>query len=286
MCWYNESDQFSKSFAETKLKDVWHMSDEFPDSIPGPTFRKSDPPTPPDQDSIELGLRFLVGLLAVGGEEAARRLQKMQQKLNEDPSLWRSEPPEKEPSLHRQAWHLGVGLFLWGQRRVRKELRRGLELALGVADQTASASTRRGSRIIPNPIRDELEARLVQWRKQAVELIKMGELEEQKGRALAKAALTELVSEIMDEIAENPEIQEFVQDMVGQQSVGMATSAVDNARSVALTADDAAEGLLRWLFRRKPRQDLPPSPVEGQPQTMYAPKVKVEGEKTDDVGEI
>ena len=60
---------------------------------------------------------------------------------------------------------------------------------------------------------------------------------------------------------------------------------VDNARSVALTADDAAEKLLRWLLRRKPRRDLPPSPVEGQPQTMYAPKVKVEGKRSDDDGE-
>jgi len=34
------------------------MSYEFPDSILGPTFRKSDPPAPPDLDSIELGVRF------------------------------------------------------------------------------------------------------------------------------------------------------------------------------------------------------------------------------------
>jgi hypothetical protein len=57
----------------------------------------------------------------------------------------------------------------------------------------------------------------------------------------------------------------------------MATSMMDNARSVTLTADDAADALLRWLFRRKPRQELPPSPVEGQPQTMYAPTARVEG---------
>jgi hypothetical protein len=62
----------------------------------------------------------------------------------------------------------------------------------------------------------------------------------------------------------------------------MATSAVDNARSVAVTADDAAEGLLRWLFRRTPRRELPPSPIEGESQTMYAPKVKIEGEILDD----
>ena len=94
------------------------MNDEFPDSIPEPSFFKSDPSSQPDQDNIELGLRLLVGLLAIGGEEAAHRLQKMQQKINEDPSFWRAETPEDDPSLRSQAWHLGVGLFLRGQRRV------------------------------------------------------------------------------------------------------------------------------------------------------------------------
>jgi hypothetical protein len=106
-------------------------------------------------------------------------------------------------------------------------------------------------------------------------------MEEHKGRALATGALSELITEIMDEVVKNPELQEFVQDMVGQQGMGMATSVADNARSVTLTADDAAEGLLRWLFRRTPRRELPPSPVEGQPQTMYVPTAKVEGEVPD-----
>jgi hypothetical protein len=56
---------------------------------------------------------------------------------------------------------------------------------------------------------------------------------------------------------------------------------VDNSRSVSLTADDAAEGLLRWLLRRTPRRSLPPSPVEGEPQNMYAAQAKVEGGTSD-----
>ena len=119
------------------------------------------------------------------------------------------------------------------------------------------------------------KTRPIQWRVKAAELIEDGELEVQKGRALATGAVTEFISEIMDELAENPDLQEFVQDLVGQQGVGLATSAVDNARSVALTADDAAEGLIRWLFRRTPRRELPSSPVEGIPQTMYMPKVRL-----------
>jgi len=257
------------------------MSDEIQDTKPENQSEQTDFESQPDQrydqdrDSIELALQFLVGLLAIGGDEAARRLQEMQQKINEDPTLWNSEPPVGNNSIRRQAWHLGVGLIRRGQRRLRRELRRGFELTLG------AASTQWESSRLPNPVRDALEARLVKWRAEAAQIIQEGEMEEQKGRALTTGALSELITEIMDEVVKNPELQEFVQDMVGQQGIGMATSVADNARSVTLTADDAAEGLLRWLFRRTPRRELPPSPVEGQPQTMYTPTAKVEGDVPD-----
>lgn len=261
------------------------MSDEIQDSQPEHLPNQSGANIQSGQDNIELGLRFLVGLLALGGEEAARRLQKMQRKLNEDPSLWQSEKPSEAKSLRRQAMYLGVGLIYRGQKRLRRDLRRGFELLIGTADRASFVTDQWAGSQLPGPVREALETRLIQWREKATQLIDDGELEAQKGRALASGALAEFIAEIMDELARNPDLQEFVQDLVGQQGVGMATSAVDNARSVALTADDAAEGLLRWLLRRKPRRDLPPSPVEGQPQTMYAPKVKVEGKRSDDDGE-
>jgi len=263
------------------------MSDQTQDTKPENQSEQTDFGSQPDQrfdqdrDSIELALRFLVGLLAIGGDEAARRLQEMQRKLNENPALWTTETSLGDKSLRRQAWHLGVGLIRRGQRRLRRELRRGFELSLGTADRAASSSTQWASNRLPSPVRDALGARLVQWRAKAALIIQEGEMEEQKGRALATGALSELITEIMDEVAKNPDLQEFVQDMVGQQGIGMATSVADNARSVTLTADDAAEGLLRWLFRRTPRRELPPSPVEGQPQTMYTPTAKVEGEVPD-----
>jgi hypothetical protein len=96
------------------------------------------------------------------------------------------------------------------------------------------------------------------------------------GRALATGTLGDLVLEIMDEIAANPQLLEFIQDLLSQQGRGMATVMMDNTRSVALTADEAADALLRRLLRRKPRRELPPSPVEGQRQTMYEPTVRVD----------
>ena len=122
----------------------------------------------PDQDSIELGLRFLVGLLALGGEQATRRLQDMQRKLNQDPSFWNTEQPAGNKTLRRQAWHFSVGLIGRGQRLLRKNIRRGFELTMGAVDRTGQASR------LPDPVRDALEARLVQWRVEASKIIKEG----------------------------------------------------------------------------------------------------------------
>jgi hypothetical protein len=237
----------------------------------------------PDDDNLDLGLRFLVGLLVIGVDEAALRLQKMQAKLDQDPDLWRAGIPSPGKTLRRQAWYLSLGLIRRTQKRLRRDLHRVFDWSTENASRAASSSTEWASRQLPRPLRDSLESRLVHWRTQAAEIIQEGEIEEYQGRALASGAIGELIKEIMDEIASNPDLQDYVQDIVGQQGVGMAASVVDNARSVAVTADESAEGLLRWLFRRTPRRDLPPSPVVGQPQTMYAPKAKIE-EGDPDVG--
>jgi len=234
-----------------------------------------------DRDSVDLTVRFLVGLLALGGDEAGRRLQDMQRQLDIDPTLWESRLAAGDRPLRRQAWHLGIGLMTRGQRRLRSGIRRSVDLSLRAAGRVSSASDRWGASRLTRPVRKPIAAQLEQWREEAARIIREGEVEEQQGRALATGALGTLTLEVMDEIAENPDMQEFVQDLIGQQGVGMATSVMDNARSVTLTADDTGEALLRWLLRRKPRRELPSSPVEGQRQTMYVPTTEVEREASD-----
>lgn len=259
------------------------MSEEIQDTNQEPALVQAGTDAQPaqiaelDHDSIDLAIRFVVGLLALGGDEAARRLQEMQRWLDADPALWTSQAPAGEKSLRRQAWHLGVGLVRRGQRGLRRGLRRGYDLSVRAMDRVSSTPGGRGAGFVMRPVRRPIEARVAHWRRQAALIQREGELEEQQGRALARGTLVTLIQEIMDELARNPELQEFVESLIGQQGVGMATSVMDNARSVTLTADDAADGLLRWLLRRTPRRELPPSPVEGQPQTMYEPTARVEG---------
>ena len=127
------------------------MSDEFKDKHPAPRPAKdgSDPTQNPD--AVELSLRFLVGLLSIGGDEVARRLQDMHGQLEDDPSLWDPERSPADKSLSLRAWYLGVGLIKRGQKRLRSSLTRGFEFVLGAADR-AAPSTR-----LPSPLGDALE---------------------------------------------------------------------------------------------------------------------------------
>ena len=254
------------------------MSDENREPVVGQTDTNApqEREAGPDWDSIDLALRFLVGLLAIGGEEAARRLQEMQENLDADPVLWGAQTRAGPKSLRRQAWHLGVGLARRGQKRLRRRIRSRYDLSLRVLNRVSSAPDRWGAGFIMRPVHRPIRERVLQWRQQAALSEREGEMEEQMGRALATGTLGDLVLEIMDEIAANPQLLEFVQDLLSQQGRGMATVMMDNTRSVALTADEATDALLRRLLRRKPRRELPPSPVEGQRQTMYEPTVRVD----------
>ena len=259
------------------------MSDESHEPAIEPAGAGAQPkPSPgPDRDNVDLALRFLVGLLSIGGDEAARRLQEMQDKLEADPALWASEAPAGQKGLGRQAWHLGVGLVRRGQKRLRRGIRNSYDRSVRVLDWASSTPERLGAGLITSPVRKPLEARVLRWRQQAALIEKEGELEEQMGRALTKGMIIDLILEIMDEVAENPQLLEFVEDLLSAQGKGMASTVMDNTRSVALTADDGADALLRWLLRRKPRRELPPSPVEGRRQRMYQPRAKIEGGESD-----
>jgi hypothetical protein len=75
--------------------------------------------------------------------------------------------------------------------------------------------------------------------------------------------LDPLVRELGDRyIAYLNEHPQDVQNLVQGQAVGMATEVRDNVRTVTVTGDTFLETLARGLFRRTPREDLPPPPPE------------------------
>jgi hypothetical protein len=62
---------------------------------------------------------------------------------------------------------------------------------------------------------------------------------------------------ILDHLSENPE---QVQSLVQGQSLTMASQMRDEVRSGTVTADTAVEMVVRSLFRRAPRTELPAPP--------------------------
>jgi hypothetical protein len=68
--------------------------------------------------------------------------------------------------------------------------------------------------------------------------------------------------------------------LVGQGS-SLTGTAMGSARQLGTSADDLAEGIVRQLLRRKPRRELPPSPLAGLPLTMYEPRNPAEGAQED-----
>jgi hypothetical protein len=73
--------------------------------------------------------------------------------------------------------------------------------------------------------------------------------------------------EYIDHLMENPKP---VQELVQGQSVSMVSEITDQVRERLVTVDSTLEVLARALFRRRPRSELPPPPVEVQARANQA----------------
>ncbi|MDX1417183.1 MAG: hypothetical protein R3293_23455, partial [Candidatus Promineifilaceae bacterium] len=103
--------------------------------------------------------------------------------------------------------------------------------------------------------------RIVRRGEQSLERwIATGRTNEPRSRELAKMTYAEIVDEFIDQLAENPELQE----LVTTQGIGLASQARDEVRERTVTADNLMEGLVRRILRRTPRSELPGPPPEVQ----------------------
>lgn len=218
--------------------------------------------------------RLLVGLLLLGGDELAPGLRKTRQ-----PGAAAS----AEETASRDALrHLTLGLLARGQRRAGRGLRTAYYASLGTASWTFRQLDRWTDNRLARPLRTPVEARLRNWGEEAAQLVEEGKREEQESRALAAESVESIVDNLFDQVAESEELDRLIKELVGQKSASFAGSLVDNVRTLTATADYALEGTLRKLLRRPPRRALLPSPLAGQPQTMYTSANLVQGGTDDD----
>jgi hypothetical protein len=206
--------------------------------------------------------RFLVGLLLLGSDQLAQGLGGARQLKTE--AL-----PEEETSSEVLRY-LALGLLARGQRRAGRRLRTVYYASVGTASWTYDKLNRWTDNRLLRPLRNPVEARLQGWWEEAAQIVEEGRREEQDSRAMAAESVQSVVENILDQVAEGEEVDRLIMELVGQKSVSFASSLVDNVRTLTAAVDYALEGVLRKLLRRTARHALPPSPLEGQPQTMYA----------------
>ena len=247
-------------------------------SDPGPVPAEH-PQSPRPQSSaydVELFSRFLVGLALVGSDQVLQRIQEVGRDLEAYPTFLQPETPLDKASALELLRYLGIGLFAKGQRQVSKGVRTGFYASLGTTSWILDKLDRATDNWLARPVRRPVESRLRKWGRGVGQVMREGRLEDQRSRRLAQEATYAIVDDVVEFIAENPEVTGWIQEVVAQQGVGLAQVVRDNARQLSAASDDFAEGLLRRILRRTPRRDLPSSALAGKPQTMYSPETAPE----------
>jgi hypothetical protein len=180
-------------------------------------------------------------------------------------------PPQSlsQASARDLARYLAIGLSMRGQDRLLKGARRGAQLSVGTASWALGFLDRATGGWLMRPLRRPVETRLRHLARRTGQVIREGQLEEQKSRLMAQEAVFEIVDNVIEFAAENPEVAAWIREVIGGQSASLATAMRDNARQLTVASDGHAEALVRKLLRRPPRRDLPESPLSGKPQTMY-----------------
>jgi hypothetical protein len=212
----------------------------------------------------------------VGSDQVLQRIQEVGRDLEAYPTFVQPETPLDEASALELLRCLGIGLFARGQRQVAKGVRTGFYASLGTTSWVLDKLDRVTDNWLARPLRRPVEIRLRKWGRGAGQVVREGRLEEQRSRQLAQEATYAIVDDVVEFIAQNPEVTGWIQELVAQQGVGLAEVMRDNARQLSAASDDFAEGLLRRILGRTPRQDLPSSPLSGKPQTMYSPETAPE----------
>jgi hypothetical protein len=195
----------------------------------------------PDQETVRMLLRLLVGGVLEGSDELLRRLQERQQAIEQHPVT--SAPrviSQDEADIERLRYAL-IGLLFETPGAINRGLARAVEnteRAGNTVSRLAGPVTR--SRLF-RPVRRRYQ-RLVTRREATLNrLVELGRLEAQRGRVLARGTVTETVDEVLEYLADSPEIRDLVQ----QQGVSLTTEVVDELRRRVAAADRLLDSVLR-----------------------------------------
>jgi hypothetical protein len=235
-----------------------------------------------DTGEAVLLTRMLLGLLLVGGEELLTRLQDVQAELEAGTELAVSDVVAEDATMRELLGYMAIGTFVRGQKRLSKGVQRGLRLSVRTTGRALGLFDRLTDNALGQPLRRPIEKLLWNLIQEGEQAVREGRREAHNARLLAGRTVGDITNDVIETIAENPELTTLIRRQVGQQSMGFAGTMVDNTRQIATTADAVTEGLVRRLLRRQSRRELPPSPLAGKPLDMYAPHQESEGAEAND----
>ena len=205
----------------------------------------SDDDTQPNFDTLADLMRLLVGGTMEAADELSRRLKEHQNVLRQSQTSDISFNADDETELERLRYAL-IGLLF--------EMPQALTKSLAMVGQTTGkASSFISSVVSPvansrlmRPIQRRYETVAVRREEMLERLMERGRSEELAGRLLARNASAEAMNELLDYLAEKPEVRQLVQ----QQSVGLVAEVVEQFREHAAGADALVDRISGTILRR------------------------------------
>jgi hypothetical protein len=225
-----------------------------------------------DVENLRLLVRFLLGGLLMSSGSFMQTLRDVQHEIEAAPGLPEQRETGEDESLRDLLRHLSVGLLVQGTEEAFQIAKSGFHLSLDLTRRLIVGVDRVTDNRLVRPMRQAMITRLQRLEDEAETLIDLGRAEEEKARLLTGDTMDILVDDVMETVATSPELNDMIRGLVAQQGKGVAAVVGDNARTLTLLADSATERFVRRLFKRRPRQELPSSPLRGVPQDMYSAK--------------
>jgi hypothetical protein len=245
-------------------------NNDAPLAPPPEPIGNSDPPPPaeppdPEFDAYMAVVRLLVGGTVEGAAELVKRLEKWEAELTTVEGAARPGEIRSDGDVVR---YMLVGMALSagdGVRRQAVKLAQASDLFWRFTGSAAQPLVNnRVTGAVTGPFDRALERLVTRGQKRVNEWVELGRAQEPGARRIARKAYLATIDEVIGLLAENKELAALVQN----QSVGLATEAVDEFRSRTVSADAIAENIVRRILRRPPRAELPAPSDEARPTIL------------------
>jgi len=239
----------------TSKDDDFPYDSDDPELKPPPALLLNQKNQQEQEQEFRILLRFLIGSAVEGNDEFWRRARIWQAEIDKAHSVGINSTEASETEAARLR-HAMLGIFFQAFDKVSegyKSVQRGSGSAYQkfsrLVDPVVSSRLLRPVRHTFQHVVSKGETVIESW-------VQTGKQEEQLSRSLVREqAFDDLVNEVLDYVAQKPEIRDLVQD----QSVGMVGEIVGELRERSTDVDAYLSNKANGIFRRRPKEAQPTS---------------------------